>query len=106
MRSAIASASSADRAMPFSGWRRPRRCSSCWKRSRSSAMSIASAEVPRIGMPGRDSAWDSFSGVWPPILDDAAEQRAVLLFRADQRDDVLARSAARNTGGRRCRNRC
>ena len=77
MRSAIASASSAERAMPFSGWRRPSRCSRCWKRSRSSAMSIASALVPRIGMPASRQRLRQFQRRLPAILHDAAQQRAV-----------------------------
>jgi hypothetical protein len=35
-------------------------------RSRSSARSIASALVPRIGTPASVSATASLSGVWPP----------------------------------------
>ena len=37
-----------------------------WKRSRSSARSIASGEVPRIGISARSNAAASFSGVCPP----------------------------------------
>ena len=40
--------------------------SSFWKRSRSSARSMASGEVPRIGTPASSSGSASFSGVWPP----------------------------------------
>src|SRR3989454_10007622 len=39
---------------------------SCWKRSRSSAMSIDSALVPMIGTPAAASSRASFSGVCPP----------------------------------------
>ena len=39
---------------------------SALKRSRSSARSMASGEVPRIGTPASSSALASFSGVWPP----------------------------------------
>jgi hypothetical protein len=52
--------------MPFLGWRMPSLSSSFEKRSRSSARSIMSGEVPRIGMPASSSAAASFSGVWPP----------------------------------------
>jgi hypothetical protein len=40
--------------------------SSSLKRCRSSARSIASGEVPRIGTPARCSGTASLSGVWPP----------------------------------------
>ena len=53
-------------AMPFSGCRSLSLSSSCLKRSRSSARSIASGEVPRIGTPAFSSASASLSGVWPP----------------------------------------
>ena len=47
-------------------WRSPSRSSSCLKRSRSSARSMASGEVPRIGTFACSSASASLSGVWPP----------------------------------------
>ena len=52
--------------MPFSGWRSRSPSTSFEKRSRSSAMSIASGVVPRMGTPAASSAWDSLSGVYPP----------------------------------------
>ena len=60
------SPASCEVAVPLSGWRSSSLWSSCWKRSRSSARSIASGEVPRIGMPAASSGLASFSGVWPP----------------------------------------
>ena len=38
----------------------------CWKRSRSSARSMASGLVPMMGTPWASRALASFSGVWPP----------------------------------------
>jgi hypothetical protein len=52
--------------MALTGCFSPIFCSNCWKRSRSSARSIASGVVPRIGTPASSSACDSFSGVCPP----------------------------------------
>ena len=52
--------------MPFSGWRSFSFLSSLEKRSRSSARSMASGVVPRIGTPAFSSASASFSGVCPP----------------------------------------
>jgi hypothetical protein len=54
------------RAVRFGGCFRPSSCSSFWKRSRSSAASIMSGEVPMMGTPLASSARASFSGVWPP----------------------------------------
>jgi len=45
---------------------RPRLSTSFWKRSRSSARSIESGEVPITGTPLASSACASFSGVCPP----------------------------------------
>ena len=53
-------------AMPLFGWRSLSRSSSCLKRSRSSARSMASGEVPRIGTLACSSGSASLSGVWPP----------------------------------------
>ena len=47
---------SAERAMPLCGWRKPSRSISALKRSRSSARSMASGEVPRIGTFARSRA--------------------------------------------------
>jgi len=52
--------------MAFTGCFRSSSLSSCWNRSRSSARSIASGEVPRIGTPASSSGRASFSGVCPP----------------------------------------
>ena len=89
MRCATASASAAEVAVPFSGCFRPSCCSSSWKRWRSSARSIASGEVPRIGIFAASSAAASFSGVWPPSCTMTPEQRAVALLDAHQLDHVL-----------------
>ncbi|MCG1048842.1 hypothetical protein, partial [Mycetohabitans sp. B6] len=43
-----------------------------WKRSRSSAASIMSGEVPTIGTPLASRSSASFSGVWPPYSLSAA----------------------------------
>ncbi|MNR17285.1 hypothetical protein D3C85_1339360 [compost metagenome] len=61
-----ARASSSLRAVAFCGWRRLRRWTICWKRSRSSARSMASGLVPMIGTPASSRARQIFSGVWPP----------------------------------------
>jgi len=50
----------------FAGCFSFRRSTACWKRSRSSARSIASGLVPITGTPAASSARASFSGVWPP----------------------------------------
>ena len=63
---AAAIASASVRAVRFGGCFRPSRCSICWKRSRSSAMSIMSGEVPMIGTPFFSRSRASFSGVCPP----------------------------------------
>ncbi len=75
--------------MPFAGWRRPSRLRSAWKRSRSSARSIASGVVPRIGMPASWRALASFERRLAAELDDDAVQRAVLLLDAEDFEDVL-----------------
>ena len=74
---------------------------SCWKRSRSSAMSIESGEVPMIGAPAASSARASFSGVWPPNC-TITPFGLLLVRRSPARPRA---SAARSTGGRRCRSR-
>ncbi len=66
MSAAMSSACASVDAIPLTGCFRPSRCTSCWNRWRSSARSMASGVVPRIGMPACDSALASFSGVWPP----------------------------------------
>ena len=76
--------------MPFSGCNRPSLCNSCWNRSRSSARSIASALVPRIGMPSFSSACDSFSGVWPPYC---TMQPSSVPFCCSRRTSAITSSA-------------
>jgi hypothetical protein len=66
MRSATARASSKLRAMPEGGRFSSSLSSTRSKRSRSSARSIASGGVPKIGTPAFSSATASFSGVCPP----------------------------------------
>jgi hypothetical protein len=52
--------------MPFRGRRSSSFASTSSKRSRSSARSIESGVVPRIGTPARSSGTARRSGVWPP----------------------------------------
>ena len=66
MRRAVASASSALRAMPFSGCASFSFSTTFDHSSRSSAASMASTLVPRIRMPAFSSPRASFNGVWPP----------------------------------------
>ena len=77
--------------MPFFGCRRSRRCRSFWKRSRSSARSIMSGDVPRIGMPAFSSASASFSGVWPPNCTMTPRSSPVGLLGAQDLQHVLRR---------------
>src|SRR5439155_1753777 len=63
---AIPWASSSERAVAPEAWRSPRSVMSSWKRWRSSARSMASGEVPRIGTPASRRGTASLSGVWPP----------------------------------------
>ena len=91
MRSATRSASSRLLAMPFAGCLRLSRCTSAANRSRSSARSILSGEVPRIGTPSSCNSSASLSGVWPPELDDHAQQLAPFLLAADDLEHVLDR---------------
>ena len=79
--------------------------SSCANRSRSSARSIESGDVPRIVTPAACSASASFSGVWPPNCtrhDDVAAGRPLASRSPPSR---LRTSAARSTAGRPCRSR-
>ena len=66
MRSATSSASSTLVAVPFGGCASPSSRAILSKRRRSSAMSIASGDVPRIFTPAASSGRVSLSGVWPP----------------------------------------
>ena len=59
------------------------------KRSRSSARSMASGEVPRIGMPAASSARASFSGVWPPNWTITPSTSPLALLDPDQLEHVL-----------------
>ena len=63
---AISKASPTLLAMPLGGWRRSSFASICWKRSRSSARSMESTEVPMSGAPARSRPFARFSGVCPP----------------------------------------
>ena len=69
-------------------------------------------DVDRIGAGAEDrnscprQRLRQFQRRLPAVLHDAAEQRAALLFAADQGDHVLGGRAARNTADRRCRSRC
>ncbi len=53
-------------------------------------MSIASAEVPRMGMPAAASAWLSFSGVWPPYC---TMQPSTVPFDCSRRTSAITSSA-------------
>ena len=59
-------ACSSVRAVALAGCLSPRFFTRIWKRSRSSAMSMESGDVPMMGAPAASSARDSLSGVWPP----------------------------------------
>ena len=65
-RSAASSASSTLVAVPFGGCSSPSSRAIFSKRRRSSAMSIASGDVPRIGTPAASRSRVSLSGVCPP----------------------------------------
>ena len=98
MRAATASASSSERASPLAGCFRFRSTSSFWKRSRSSARSMASGEVPRIGMPAASSAAASFSGVWPP---NCTMQPSTVPLRCSTRTSSTTSSAVSGSKYRR-----
>src|SRR2546427_52095 len=66
IRSATFTASSTERAVPFAGCVMPRRSASASKRPRSSAMSIESGAVPRMGTPAASSGLVKRRGVCPP----------------------------------------
>ena len=80
MSAAISRASASEWAMPFLGCLSLRVFTRSWNRSRSSARSIASGVVPKIGMPASSSALASLRGVLPTELHNHAMQRAVLLL--------------------------
>ena len=52
-------------------------------------MSIASADVPRMGILAAVSALLSFSGVWPPYCTMQPSTVPFVLLAANQRDDRL-----------------
>ena len=83
------------------GWRRPSSCSSCWKRSRSSAASIMSGEVPMMGTPLASRSQRQLERRLAAVLDD----HAAAAFPCRRSPARLPASAARSTGGRRCRSR-
>src|SRR2546425_1261195 len=62
----MAWASSSERAVAPAAWRSPSSVMSSLKRWRSSARSMASGEVPRIGTPASRRGTARLSGVWPP----------------------------------------
>ena len=76
-------------AMPFLGCFRPSRLTSSWNRSRSSARSMASGEVPRIGMPSASQRVGELQRGLAAELHDHAVQRAVLLLDAQDLHHVL-----------------
>jgi hypothetical protein len=80
----------AERAMAFTGWAIFRRCSSCWNRSRSSARSMASGLVPRIGMPA-SPAPGQLQRRLAAELDDHAQAARPWTARRDQLQHVLGR---------------
>ena len=75
------------RAVRFGGCVRPSFSTSFWKRSRSSARSIESGDVPMIGTPLASSARASFSGVCPPYCTITPFG----LLRVDDLEHVLER---------------
>ena len=66
MRSATSLASSSEMAVPLSGWGMPSSVRRALNRLRSSARSMASGLVPRMGTPARKSGSARRSGVCPP----------------------------------------
>ena len=75
------------RAVRFGGCRSSSRCSICWKRSRSSAMSIMSGDVPMIGTPLLLEVARELERRLPAVLDDDA----VRLLDVDDLEHVLER---------------
>ena len=86
---ATAKASSGERAMPFTGWRRPRRC-----RRRLEALAVL-GEVDGVGRGAEDGdagvvqRVGELEGRLAAELDDDAVERAVLLLDAEDLEDVL-----------------
>ncbi len=75
--------------MPFSGWRSFSFLSSLAKRSRSSARSMASGVVPRIGTPAFFKRSGEIERRLAAELDDDALERAVRLLGVDDFEHVL-----------------
>ena len=75
--------------MPLFGWRSLSRSSSCLKRSRSSARSMASGEVPRIGTLRFLQRLGELERRLAAELHDDAVQRAVGALGVDDLDHVL-----------------
>ncbi len=98
MRSATTSASSSERASPLAGCFRFSSCNSRWKRSRSSARSMASGEVPRMGIPALSKAWAIFSGVCPP---NCTMQPSTVPLRCSTRTSSITSSAVSGSKYRR-----
>ncbi len=75
--------------MPFFGCFSRNLSSTRLKRSRSSARSMASGEVPRIGTSAASSARASFSGVWPPNCTMTPASVPLLPLGGDDLEHVL-----------------
>ena len=88
---ATSRASSGDVAVPLGACGMPRSHSSCEKRSRSSARSIESGDVPMILTPASCSGSASFSGVCPPYWTTHGDVAAGFLLARDDRGHVLER---------------
>ena len=86
---ATSRASSGDVAVPLAACGMPSSHSSLEKRSRSSARSIESGDVPRILTPAACSGSASLSGVWPPYCTTHATSPPASCSRVDDRRDVL-----------------
>ena len=87
--SAASRASSGDVAMPLGACGMPRSHRSCENRSRSSARSIESGDVPRIFTPASCSGSASFSGVCPPYCTTTETSPPAFALALDDREDVL-----------------
>ena len=77
--------------MPFSGCLRPSLLTRAAKRSRSSARSIASGEVPRIGMPRLLERRGELERSLAAELDDHPDQLAARLLDMEDLEHVLDR---------------
>ena len=90
-RRAPSNACSGERAMALIGCFRPMSTSSFWKRSRSSARSMASTVVPRMGIAFLLERVGELQRRLAAELDDDAEQLAVRALDSDQLQHVLGR---------------